>query len=434
MKVFFPAITLLAAAALPLMARPRQDQPVGAPPPVAVVLDGVELQDATPDRIRFNVKSHITADRKLSIKRVVFEQMRLEGVPVYLRPIEEHLELEKSAPVALPKIPLTIYFRDLDSLQPIEQAVREGNVSMSGKAHVDVDLNMIERVLSRQSSARADLPIAVTAPIEVPGGATGKTAALLTLRAAEVAMSFGGSALSGLRKSQKDWELELRTKYIPGLVVVESRYSVRLSDGQRTEFVVHGLGFRITEDKFVVPDELVEPWNYDADVAMTVQSGKASLLEEGRELRVWPSGEAPNYASARSLSNGAVRMEFKSSKTDIARIPEGKKNIKVRILQRGSDDNFAILRFTRPSDKGAAITIAPDSVKTAQDWARLTLFRADEDGKLELVSTPAHRDQARIALDDSIDDRAFGSLLIAPEGAVGMVQEENGGMILRSEW
>jgi hypothetical protein len=47
---------------------------------------------------------------------------------------------------------------------------------------------------------------------------------------------------------------------------------------------------------------------------------------------------------------------------------------------------------------------------------------------------PAHQTDDRIFLEDSVDERAFGSLLIAPEGAVGMVQAEQSGMILKAKW
>ena len=40
------------------------------------------------------------------------------------------------------------------------------------------------------------------------------------------------------------------------------------------------------------------------------------------------------------------------------------------------------------------------------------------------------RKDNRILLDDPVDERAFGSLLLSPQGAVGMVQDEKSGMAL----
>src|SRR6266852_9455047 len=78
--------------------------------PVALAIDGIDFKDAGPDRVRLEIHSHVTADRKLKVSRVVFEHMRLGNIPIYLSPIEEHLELEKATPATLPRIPVTVYF------------------------------------------------------------------------------------------------------------------------------------------------------------------------------------------------------------------------------------------------------------------------------------------------------------------------------------
>ena len=75
-------------------------------------------------------------------------------------------------------------------------------------------------------------------------------------------------------------------------------------------------------------------------------------------------------------------------------------------------------------DKGTPVQLAPDVVLHSQNWDRLTMFRVDEEGTLELISMPAHRVKDRMFLEDSVDERAFGSLLISPDGAIGMVQAE----------
>jgi hypothetical protein len=103
-------------------------------------------------------------------------------------------------------------------------------------------------------------------------------------------------------------------------------------------------------------------------------------------------------------------------------------------LPRDSDNNYAVLRFTRPEDQGPAIPAAAEQAGEPQNWDRLILFRADDQGQLEFISTAAHRRDSRIILDDAVDDRAFGSLLISPRAAVGMVQDENCAMALRTAW
>jgi hypothetical protein len=111
------------------------------------------------------------------------------------------------------------------------------------------------------------------------------------------------------------------------------------------------------------------------------------------------------------------------------------KDVKVKLLPRDQETNYAVLQFTRPEDKGQPIPASTSGPAVhEQSWERLILFRADEHGKLEFIPTPAHLLNGRIIFDDPVDERAFGSLLISPQGAVGMVQEENSGMPLRANW
>jgi len=430
MRLFWTLVFFLTAA-MPLLGR---QAPAAQADPVGVVVDSIDLKDVSTDRVRFEIRSHVTADRHLQIKRVRFEHMYLGSLPIYLSPVDERLELEKGISAVLPRIPVTIYFRDLDSLEPLEHAVREEKATVTGKARIDMDLNLIEKILTRQSNVYADIPVAISTPVQIPGGMLGKTAALTTLRAAQFALNLAGSALHALRQSQKSWEQKLRTQYIPSLAIAESRYSIRLNTGEQADFVVRGLGFRITDDKFILTDEIYEPWKYDTEVATALQTHKASLIDENRDLLVWNSTEPLDPNTARSLSRKTIHEEHHSDQSEAAHVPSENKTVKIRLSKRASDANYVVFRFTRPEDKGTPIQLAPDTVIDSQNWDRLTMFRVDEDGQLELISTTAHRTNDRISLEDSVDERVFGSLLVAPEGAVGMVQAEQSGMILKTKW
>jgi hypothetical protein len=426
-------LAMMAATVMPAAARQSTGPHVTPPVPVAVTIDGIDLSGVSADSIRFELRSHVTADRNLKLKRVRFEEMYLGTLPIYLNPIDDRLQLVKGSAVELPRVPVTIYFRDLDSVEPLEDVVRSQSATITGKARLDLDLNLIEKVLSG-GNVHADIPIAVTTPVGVPGGIIGQTAAIASLHAAQFALTVGSSALHALRQSQRQWEQEIRTHYIPALVIAESHYSIRLRTGERADFVVRGLGFRISEDKFVIPDEILEPWIYDTDVATVIQSQGASLVDGSRDLLVWPSGEVLDPNTARSLSKNTIHVEHKSGKTEAAHVPSEDKTVKIHLGKRDSDENYAILRFTRPEDKGTAIQVAPDQILQSQSWDRLTMFRANDAGKVEIIYTPAHRKDNRIFLEDSVDERAYGSLLIAPEGAIGMAQDEQSGIVLRKRW
>jgi hypothetical protein len=403
-------------------------------PPVAIALDGVDVKDIGADRVRFEIRSHVTASRKIKVKSVSFSRMRLGGVPIYLSAIEEHLEVDKDASVTLPRIPLTIYFRDLDSLDPLVQAVRDGKTTVTGRARAELDLNLLERMASHNPDPHAEMPVDIMLPVDVPGGNTGKTAALTALRGAQFALNLGSSALGNMHTSRKVWEQEVLTKYGPALVIAESRYSIKMQNDQQVDFYVRGMGFRISEDKFVLSGEMIEPWKYDSDLASALQAGEATLIKENSDLLVWLNGETLDPNSARSLVRGQIVVDHNSTKSDVAYMAVEHKHVKVKLLKRDSDANYAVLKFAQAEDKGAPILVAADSARSSQNWDRVTLFRADDAGKVELISMSAHSQDGRIVLEDPIDDRAYGSTIITPDGAIGMVQDERSGMVLRNTW
>ncbi len=431
MKVFLRFL-LMALLAAPTVAAAQV--PDAQPAPLVVSLDGVDLKDAGSDRIHFEVRSHVTASRKLKVKSISFSHMRLGGVPVYLSPIDERLELEKGVSAALPHIPVTVYFRDVDSLDPLIQAVRDGKATVTGEVRAELDISFLERLAARDLGPHAVMPIDITLPVDVPGGTIGKATALAGLKTAQVALNLGNSALGSLRQKQKSWDQELRTRFEPALLIAESRYSLHTNDGQQVDYYVRGLGFRISDDRFVVTGEMVEPWKYDADVAAALASGEAALIKENSDLLVWPVGETLDPNSARSLVRGQIVVEHNAPKSETAYTSVDRKRVKVKLLKRDADANYAVLRFTHAEDKGTAVQGAATAAGRGQTWDRLTLFRADDSGKLELVRIPAHSENGRIVLDDPIDDRAFGSLLISQDGAVGMVQDEHSGLMLKTDW
>ena len=400
---------------------------------VTASVDRIELVSVTSERVQFNVMTHVTASRKLQIKRVRFEDMHLEDTPIYLSPIEEHLDLDKGVSRDLPPIPLTLYLRDAHSLDGLEQVVRDGKATMRGQARLDLDLSLIDRAATGQWTVRADMPVEMTVPVDVPGGAPGRLAAVTTLSAAQAALRLSNAGFGILNRSRLQSEDELRTQYAPSIVLAESHYSLRMLDKGRVDFVVRGLGIRLSKDGFAITDETLEPWKYDTDTVTALKTKSATLIADSCDLLVWPAETAMDASTARSLSGRQIQIVSKSNHTERTLVPVGKDTVEIIIARRDSDQNFAILRFTRPEDEGTAVSLASEETRHGDRWDPLTLFRLDSKGKLQILSLPAHRDGKRIAFEEPVDDSAFGSLLIASDGVLGMVQDERSGVILRGQ-
>jgi len=96
MRLFWTLVFFLTAA-MPLLGR---QAPAAQADPVGVVVDSIDLKDVSTDRVRFEIRSHVTADRHLQIKRVRFERMYLGSLPIYLSPVDERLE--RQCPLVAP--------------------------------------------------------------------------------------------------------------------------------------------------------------------------------------------------------------------------------------------------------------------------------------------------------------------------------------------
>jgi hypothetical protein len=424
MKPFWKRLLVTLFVVTPLAGAQTTHNPI-----FTVSVNRITLRDVGAAQMRFDVFTHLTATRKSKVKRVRFEEMHLGSFPVYLGPVDEEIEVQPGKDTSLPAIPLTIYYRDLNSLAPLEEAVRDGQFTVSGEARIDLDLNLLERALSLSWSSRAAMPIAISVPLEIPGGSTGRTAALAGLRAADAALSLGSAAVGLLNLQSRD-NNDLRARFAPSLIIAESHYTLRLRNKKEVKFSIRGLGYRSTPDEFVLTDEMVEPWRYDVQVATALQSGDAKLVSD-HDLVVWPADHAEGPGL--SLSQGQISIVSQPGRSPRAIIPDNSFGKRIRLSDRDSDSNMAVLRFASANDRGVPAALASEETLDSNRWDRLSLFRVKDDGSLEVISTPATRANNRITLQDPVDDHAFGSLLVASDGAVGMIQDESSAAVLHPQ-
>jgi hypothetical protein len=415
----FHKLLFAGLALLPLTA---QTVPGAHAPLLQISLDSVDVDSVGSDHANLSVKTSVIVGRNVTVTRIRFESMRLEDIPFFLNPVEERMELIAGRPVSLPAIPLTVYYRDLDSLQSLEAAVRRGEVLVNGHARADLDLGLMDRLAIRQWHGHSELPIHSSIPLNVPGGAVGRAAAVATIRAAQTAMTVRGSALNVWRSMQNDWTQDLNKRYAPALVLAEARYSL-LRDGQRIDMTVPGLGFRMSGHQFLLTGEMLEPWKFDPEVALLLELHEATVIENSSDLLVWP-GYAPPPQAARRLSEGEIRIDRIGGATRGVVMPYKDQRVNVRLANRDSSENMVVLSFTGEEDGQPGVQSAPAEVASQQNWDRLALFRMGEGGKVSVIFVAARRKNDRLVLESPVDESAFGSPLIAREGIVAMVQEE----------
>jgi hypothetical protein len=107
------------------------------------------------------------------------------------------------------------------------------------------------------------------------------------------------------------------------------------------------------------------------------------------------------------------------------------KTQKISLLKRDSSSDLALLHLTRPDSKLDRLSTADNS--SATDWNSVALFRfrdgvQNSPASPELIVVSARRNGNRIELGELVDSSAFGSPIVAPEGVIGIVQNQNSGV------
>ena len=81
------------------------------------------------------------------------------------------------------------------------------------------------------------------------------------------------------------------------------------------------------------------------------------------------------------------------------------------------------------------LAVAPAAVAARDNWEQVVVFRQRSEavsGKpfVEALALGARRDGKGIRLSEPVDAAVFGSPIVAPEGVIGLVQDEQTGTFL----
>jgi hypothetical protein len=422
-------LTLAASLTVPMLAQPTITDDRG--PSVRITVDRLEFSGVSADHLSFKLYTHVSTVRNARVKRVRFFGMRLGEIPFFIEPMEERIQLKAGQDTAASPIPVTVYFRDLDSLQTLEDAVKAGEIRVSGRARAELDLGLVERLAVGQLNGLADISLTGKFPVVVPGGEIGKTAAIVAIRGAQKALPAASAALNQLGGSSSLRAREVSDLYKPWLVMVDSRYSLLLDSGKKIDVNETWLGVRVSDDLVVLPDEAVQPWRYDPDVVLALESNTAQLVSDARELSIHFDGMR---GDAPSLANGGLRIERSSRvEKESLLVQDDEKRVRVEVAKRASNSNYDILRIVQTDNTASAQRPPFSSQPAPQSFDRVGVFHLTPAGKLEVVLMAAHVRDGRIVLDSPVDDSAFGSIVVGPDGIIGMVQDERSGMFLKMD-
>lgn len=159
------------------------------------------LEDFSTTKLVIGVNLAANSNRNVTVDKVVLSELRLNGVPIDAAPLKHRFKLRSDATVILPEpLRITVYLRDVDSLEPLRKAIAEGHATVDGLAVIDVPLNPLARLVLLSKDAEVSTALHQQVAFTVPGGPLAAASLVKILELAETAFKALDSALTGAPK------------------------------------------------------------------------------------------------------------------------------------------------------------------------------------------------------------------------------------------
>ena len=390
-----------------------------SPPPNplnGIELRSIEVADLNTDRVRFQLHLGGIAQNDISIRALSFDNATVNGVPVFLSPTSGTFKLTRGRELRdVGSFHATLYFRDLDTLEPLRDMVRDRKADVRATIRLQPELTLLQRMALRTFAAWASMNLQRSIEVEVPGGTIGRGAALMALATADSLWVLGRSGLDW-RRQRDDLVQEVRTSYAPRIVVIETSYQLRHKTGEKTLMSWRGLGFHDSNGQMIVPAEAVEPWLFDGVIADAIAFGAAEIVNNSRDITA-------RTASGASYSFKKGSLKIVRAAQDRAKAISMNRRKVYGVRERNSTANVARLFIASPHSPPVREASATSPLQT------VALFRLHDsepsERTPEILILSAMPDKDHLRLVDPVDLRASGSPVITQDGVVGMLLDQS---------
>jgi hypothetical protein len=444
MRALILRSAVFAAAAFQCFPQTAPQPATGGAESDQVRIDKIELLDLQTDRIGLAVSPSFTPTRQVQVKTITFYGMKINRIPFFIPPVTEEIMLRPGVRATLRRpMSVTVYLRDLNSLEPLLDAVKGGHVHIEGYALVEAKLDLLPSLVLLKRTAHAPLRIDANLPLAIPGGSLAREQALKALTGAEAGRKLVRNsllALLGTDETQK----QLQARFGASVMLAVARFELIDSNHNRYPVEKMGVAFRAGEKQVITPREMTEPWRFDPVIAMKLQRHELTIVNDSFDLLLWPAGSTYSRFNGRPIGSAAVslkRRNFRISDTGDASTERsvsaelGKRPSLVTTVPRASISNLSLLEFSDPIKAGPAIE-ASDAIVPPEGYSALVAFRFaagpyTETVEPEIVRLSGKVSNGRIVLDDPVDASALGSPLIDDAGLVGILQDETSAILYR---
>jgi hypothetical protein len=398
-----------------------------------VIYRSLSYEDINFDRLLLNIALSVKpVDREATIRKIYFQDFRVNGIPVHIAAFDKEFKLSKKEVVDLPApLQCSIVFSDLDSVSPLKEIVSQDKIRITGQSFIEVKLNLLAKVALR--SKRLVLPVEVNeeVPLQMFSGnpllqmAASRILDVLSDPATEAAISLGREHLAKLAADRTLSSLGQASLY-----VLYCEYALRdPKTGVEEKFSQSGTGFILSpKGELLTAKRVVQPWKFDPQIALLMERHHLELDPKSYRLAAWPAGAllvtaqgAPDLEAALRSDRQALRLvktaPDRMQEQDYEDFESGEK-VTLNLHVPGEND-VALLQLSREGFRPlepAEPAAAGGEARTALVGFPYALSQARAEPKLSWVK--AARQDSGMRLERSLNPGEAGAPLLTSEGKV----------------
>jgi hypothetical protein len=260
-----------------------------------VIYRGMAYEDISLERLVLNLSLRIKpVDRAATIRRIHFQDFKVNGMPVQIEPFEERFKVSKKEVVDLPApLKCAIVFADLESVRPLQEIVNSDSLRITGQTFIEVKLNLLEKVALRAKRLVLPVPVDEEVPLEMfSGNPLLKMAASSILDTLANPATEAAAALAREHLAKVAADRVLSSLGRASIYLLYCEYALRdPNTGVAETFSQSGTGFVFRADgKMLTAKRVIQPWKFDPQIAFLMKRHRLKFDEKSYRLAAWPAG------------------------------------------------------------------------------------------------------------------------------------------------
>lgn len=387
-------------------------------PTVDVTVRRIELQRLLGDRAELVADVEVLPHMNAVLRTVRFRGLWLDGrTPVYMAPLGGEYTLQSGRSLLLPKIQLAVFYSDLPTPSSMHDMLAAHHVEIRGEVRAGLQLSLAGKLLTRDLHPVVALQLRQNVPFDEAAVDAPTQLGIGVLAVAERAVGASASVVERLAGVRVQVAVNpVSTAERDGTVLVRTTYRAG-KKGAVTEYTCERLGFWVDKEHVLVPAEVLAPWAFSTELAQMATARSAGVDASSVTTVV----DSADSAATEQLERwGSLQQEFTVERQghplSVRLLTPGGQAISV--LERESEENYALLRYSARSGRPQASTSAQ------QDEVNVLRRILGTDEPLRRLPIGEGELHTGSPLPRPVDQRVFGSPVRVGGTIVGMVSGE----------